>query len=166
MTPVHYPWASIGNHTFPITLLLFRLHHNHHHISFMELGHLLTCSGLTYPEVSSKVYHDSFCQLSSISVPWVIYFKAFYSHVVLLLFFQGKNYFIKEMGTCHIKSNLLKSVSGTQNIRMISKNILKVPECKSNRKFSGCPQSHPQNLDSTNYMIFVYRVSALCNTYC
>ena len=31
----------------------------------MELGHLLTCSGLTYPEVSSKVYHDSFCQLGS-----------------------------------------------------------------------------------------------------
>ena len=36
----------------------------------MELGHLLTRSGLTYPEVSSKVYHDSFCQLgSSISLP-------------------------------------------------------------------------------------------------
>ena len=34
-------------------------------ISFMELGHLLTRSGLTYPEVSSKVYHDSFCQLGS-----------------------------------------------------------------------------------------------------
>ena len=46
------------------------------HISVMELGHLLTRSGLTYPEVSSKVYHDSFCQLgSSISLPWVIYFE-------------------------------------------------------------------------------------------
>jgi len=32
--------------------------HQHHHISFMELGHLLTRSGLTHPEVSSKVYHD------------------------------------------------------------------------------------------------------------
>jgi len=34
-------------------------HHNHnhyhHHTSVMELGHLLTRSGLTYPEVSSKV---------------------------------------------------------------------------------------------------------------
>ena len=40
----------------------------------MELGHLFTRSGLTYPEVSSKVYHDSFCQLgSSVSLPWVIY---------------------------------------------------------------------------------------------
>ena len=35
------------------------------------------------PEVSSKVYHDSFCHLgSSISLPWVIYFEAFYLHVV------------------------------------------------------------------------------------
>ena len=49
----------------------------------MQLGHLLTRSGLTYPEVSSKVYHDSFCHLySSVSLPWVIYFEAFYLHVV------------------------------------------------------------------------------------
>ena len=49
----------------------------------MELGHLLAHSGLTYPEVSSKVYYDSFCQLgSSISLPWVIDFEAFYLHVV------------------------------------------------------------------------------------
>jgi hypothetical protein len=52
-------------------------------LSVMELGHLLTRSGLTYREVSSKAYHDSFCQLgSSISLPWVIYFEAFYLHVV------------------------------------------------------------------------------------
>ena len=31
----------------------------------MELGHLLIRSGLTYPEISSEVYHDSFCQLGS-----------------------------------------------------------------------------------------------------
>jgi len=31
----------------------------------MELGHLLTRSGLTYPEVSSNVCHDSFCQLGN-----------------------------------------------------------------------------------------------------
>jgi len=49
----------------------------------MELGRLLTRSGLTYPEVSSKVYHDSFYQLgNNISLPWVIYFEAFYLHVV------------------------------------------------------------------------------------
>ena len=47
--------------------------HRHHHISVMELGHLLTRSGLKYPEFSSKVYHDSFCQLgSNVSLPWVI----------------------------------------------------------------------------------------------
>ena len=49
----------------------------------MRLDHLLTRSGLTYPEVSSKVYHDSFCQSdSSVSLPWVIYFEAFCLHVV------------------------------------------------------------------------------------
>jgi hypothetical protein len=53
------------------------------HISVMELGHLLTRSGLTYPEVSSEVYHDSFCLLgSSVSLSWVICFEAFYLHVV------------------------------------------------------------------------------------
>jgi hypothetical protein len=45
----------------------------------MDLGHLLALSGLTYPEVTSKVYHDSFCQSgSSVSLPWVIYYEAFY----------------------------------------------------------------------------------------
>ena len=58
-------------------------HHHHHHISVMELGHLLTRSRLTYTEVSSKVCHDSFCQLeNSVSLPWVIYHGAFYLHVV------------------------------------------------------------------------------------
>ena len=53
---------------------IFRHHHHHHHMSVMELGHLLTRSGLTYLEDSSEVYHDSFCQLgNSVSLPWVIY---------------------------------------------------------------------------------------------
>jgi len=38
----------------------------------MELDHFLTRSYLTYPEVSSKVYYDSFFPLgSSFSLPWV-----------------------------------------------------------------------------------------------
>ena len=37
-------------------------HHHHHHISVMELGHLLTRSGLTYPEASSKVCHGETSQ--------------------------------------------------------------------------------------------------------
>ena len=58
-------------------------YHHHHHMSFMQLGHFLTHSGLTYQEVSSKFYHDSFCQLgSSVSLRWVIYFEAFYLHFV------------------------------------------------------------------------------------
>jgi len=49
----------------------------------MGLGHLLTRSGLTYPEVSSKFCHDSFCQLgNSVLLPWVIYYGKFYSHVL------------------------------------------------------------------------------------
>ena len=57
--------------------------HHHHHISVMKLDHLLTRSSLTYPEVSSKVCHVSFCQLgNSVSLPWAIYYEAFYLHVV------------------------------------------------------------------------------------
>jgi hypothetical protein len=48
---------------------------HHHHLSVMELGHLLTRSGLMYPEVSSKVCHGFFCQLgNSVSLSWVIYY--------------------------------------------------------------------------------------------
>jgi len=43
----------------------------------MELGNLLASSGLTFPEASSKVCHDSLCKL-----PWVIYYEAFCLHVV------------------------------------------------------------------------------------
>ena len=58
-------------------------YHHRHHISIMELGHLLTRSDLTYPEVSSKFCHNSLCQVqNSVSLPWVIYYEAFYLHVV------------------------------------------------------------------------------------
>src|SRR5215469_4531970 len=49
----------------------------------MELGHFLTRSDLTYLEVSSKVCHDSFCQLgNSVSLPWVICYEVFCLHVL------------------------------------------------------------------------------------
>jgi hypothetical protein len=49
----------------------------------MELGHLLTRSGLTCPEVSSKVCHESFCQSGcSVSLSWVVYYEALCLHVV------------------------------------------------------------------------------------
>ena len=58
-------------------------HHHHHLMSVMELGHLLTRSGLTYLEVSSEVCHDSFCQLgNSVSLSWVVCREAFCLHVV------------------------------------------------------------------------------------
>ena len=50
-----------------------KTNHHHHHLSVMELGHLLTRSGLTYLTVSSEVCHDSFCQLgNSVSLSWVV----------------------------------------------------------------------------------------------
>ena len=52
-------------------------------IIIMELGHLLTRSGLTYLEVSSEVCHDSFCQLgNSVSLSWAVCHEAFCLHVV------------------------------------------------------------------------------------
>jgi hypothetical protein len=38
-------------------------HHHHHHIAMQELGHFLTHSGLTHPEVSSLAFLGSFCLL-------------------------------------------------------------------------------------------------------
>ena len=81
------PLVWLGSNTIKNTHLLDQIKHyvlinfyyahahHHHHISVMELGHLLTRSGLMYPEVSSKVCHDSFCQLeNSVSLPWVIFY--------------------------------------------------------------------------------------------
>jgi len=62
-----------------ITLLKY----NRRHMSVMELGHLLTRSGLTFLEVSSEVCHDSFNQLgNSVSLSWVVCHEAFCLHVV------------------------------------------------------------------------------------
>ena len=59
------------------------LNGTHHHMSVMQLGHLLTRSGLTYPEVSSEVCHDSFCQLrNSVSLSWAVCHEAFCLHAV------------------------------------------------------------------------------------
>jgi len=56
-------------------------------IYVMQLGHLLTHSGLRYPEVSSRVCHDSFYQLGkSVSLPLAIYYEAFYVHVISSFF--------------------------------------------------------------------------------
>jgi hypothetical protein len=52
-------------------------HHHHHHVAIKELGHLLTRSGLTHPEVSSVVFLGSFCLLgcNCLSI-WVICYVA------------------------------------------------------------------------------------------
>ena len=64
--------------TLPLTVRSYYLH-----MSVMELGFLLTHSGLTYLEVSSEVWHDSFCQLgNSVSLSWAVCREAFCLHVV------------------------------------------------------------------------------------
>ena len=106
-------WLTVGTRW-----LIKGDHHHHHHnsISVMELGHLLTRSGLTHPEVSSKVYHDSFCQLaSSVSLPWVIYFEAFYLYVVSSFTCIPVNcpklvLFLAPLQFVHLFCNLSKSI--------------------------------------------------------
>ena len=50
---IWYRLLLLGYKPVQNVIVLTHHHHHHHHISFMELGHLLTHSGLTYPEVSS-----------------------------------------------------------------------------------------------------------------
>jgi hypothetical protein len=58
-------------------------HHHHHHVAIKELGHLLTSSGLTHPEVFLMVFLGSFCLLEcSFLLIWVISYVAFGLHVV------------------------------------------------------------------------------------
>ena len=86
--------------------LLHHHHHHHHRISVMQL----TRSSLTYPEVSSKVYHYSFCQSdSSVSLHWDIYFEEFYLHVVNRSFKRISlfNYTSKtSVHTVHVSTNI------------------------------------------------------------
>jgi hypothetical protein len=57
LTPLQFVHLFCNmSQVYPAVLLMY-----HHHISVMQLGHLLTLSGLTYTQVSSKFYHDSFC---------------------------------------------------------------------------------------------------------
>jgi len=45
-------------------------------IYVMELGHLLTHSGLAYPEVSSRSATIPSASWRSVSLPWVIYYSS------------------------------------------------------------------------------------------
>jgi len=60
--------SSVYNNIIKLSsfLLQWNHHHHHHHQSFMELGHLLTRSGLTLPEVSLTFYQYFFCQLGNV----------------------------------------------------------------------------------------------------
>ena len=84
LQPVVPPWSTNRGHTRNFILFapsnavqlyyynqqnaplsLKRVEGNIMIIYVMELGHLLIRSSLTYPEVSSKVCHNSFCQLQN-----------------------------------------------------------------------------------------------------
>ena len=98
-------------------------HHNHnHHVSVMELGHLLTRSSLTYPEVSSKVCHDSFCQLGNSVYTFIVILEEQNSYMLQTLqaHHQGINQFPSYK--THIIINHLKSnqVCFTRNSLMYS----------------------------------------------
>jgi hypothetical protein len=58
-------------------------HHHHYHVAIKELGHFLTRSLLTHPEVSSVVFLGSFYiwDVVLLSV-WVICYVAFGLHAV------------------------------------------------------------------------------------
>jgi hypothetical protein len=69
---------------------------------------------MLYPQVSSNVYHDSFCQLdSSVSLPWVIYFEAFYLHAKI-----KKNSGAKRLNTVYLRVNLEGRIDGLSNIKL------------------------------------------------
>jgi hypothetical protein len=46
-----------------MSFVYYHYHHNHHYLANMQLGHLLTCSGLTLSEVCSMLSPGFFCRL-------------------------------------------------------------------------------------------------------
>jgi len=117
----------------------------------MELGHLLNRSGLTYPEASSKVYHDSFCPLeSSVSLPWVVsiqnscmlfktakkqdgylsyFFNLFelkYRPTILCSWFRASLIYINNCPTrCKTKQSIYYSVSSLYIFRVSTTSIIR-----------------------------------------
>jgi hypothetical protein len=57
-------------------------HHHHHHVASKKLGHLLTPSSLTHPEVSSVVFLGSFCLLGCRKARWISWFQQWPNHVI------------------------------------------------------------------------------------
>ena len=118
----NYIWQQTGHHirdnkkgTCMLLLVgdaIYYHHHNHHnHISVMELGHLLTLSGLTYPEVSSKVCHDFFYHLgNSVSLLWVDYLHVVSSFSCILVIFFKLVLFLIPLQFVYLFCNLSKCI--------------------------------------------------------
>jgi len=129
----------------------------------MQLGHLLTRSGLTYPEVFSKVYHDSFCQLdSSISLPWVISFDAFYLHVVssfscIPLICPKLVLFLAPLQFVHSFCNLSKCPNFfTNNLIVLPSKMMYV--CVLHPSVHAACPYHPCCFGDSFNVLFMYRV--------
>ena len=68
------------------TWINLHLHHHHHHISVMELGHLLTRSGPTYPEFlqRSTMIPSASCGVVFHYPEWSISMHSIYESYVYL----------------------------------------------------------------------------------
>jgi hypothetical protein len=113
----------------------------------MELGHLLVRSGLTCPEVSSKVYLCSFCQSGcSVSLPWIIYYEAFCLHVVssisgILVICPKLELFLTPLQFVHLFCSL--SIDGMHN--SLSLVALTVRVLHSSHTATLCVKAYTQN---------------------
>ena len=120
------------NNTILFHILYSIIYKEYHRISVMGLGHLLTRSGLTYPEISSKVCHDSFCQSgSSVSLPWGIYYAIYKEYNICIVYtvciINGNNSF------CPLFYLIFVSLD---SINVLNSNILYEPSWSIRPSFS------------------------------
>ena len=101
---------------------------NHYHLANKKLGHLLTRSGLTHPEVSLMIFPGSFCILvCSILLSSVIYYEACCLYVAAG-FFCIPLFFLKmEKGTeykMYVMIFCTTSVRNSCNYERIQRDII------------------------------------------
>jgi hypothetical protein len=85
-------------------------HHHHqqqqqqqqqqHHLAGMQLVHLLTRSGLRYPEVSSNFSPAIFCPFVALLVFSVICYEAFCLHVATCFFYSKQGLYLLPFTIC------------------------------------------------------------------
>ena len=94
----------------------FHHHQQQHHLANMELGDLLTCSGVVSLEVSWIVFPGFFCQLvCSFLILLVIYYRVFCLYVAtsffrILIFFQKLGLYLVLLQCLCLVYNLSKCI--------------------------------------------------------